>query len=160
MMMSFVTRFNERMGGRVDALPLLEMMKHRTAGMIAMFVLMPILWAILIFITAGVFHLFLLLVRGAPRGFDATLTLVGYAHGLLLIDVLPFCGGFIAMVWFCFVAVQGLMEVQRVGLGKAAFAVFMPLVFLCACGCAAGFVAGMAASFGGHASGPPPSIGL
>lgn len=160
MMLSFMTRFNERMGGRVDALPFMEMLQHRRLGLVAAFVATPVLWAILIFLTAGVFHLFLLVVRGAPRGFGATLTLVGYAHGIFLIDALPFCGGLIAMVWFCYVAVQGLMEVQRVGLGKAAFAVFMPVVLLCVCGCVAGLAAGMAASLaGGHPS-PPPSIGL
>jgi hypothetical protein len=104
----------------------------------------------------------LLLVRGAPRGFDATLTVVGYATGIFLLRALPVCGGLIAMVWFAVAAIQGLAEAQRAGGGKAAFAVLMPVLlsFLCFCG-ALGMIGltGLDALRGGEA-GAPPSTGL
>ena len=41
---------------------------------------------------AAVFHLFLLLMKATPRGFDATLTVVGYASGAYLVGAAPVPG--------------------------------------------------------------------
>ena len=49
----------------------------------------------------------------------------------------------------------GLAEAQRCGPGKAAAAVFTPLVLFCLCLCAVGVAVavGMAGAMGGHAAG-------
>jgi hypothetical protein len=97
----------------------------------------PLVALVGIYLNAAVVHLFLLLFRGAPRRFDATLTVVGYATGLQLLLVLPGCGGLVASVWYLVVMIIGLGEAQRCGAGKAAAAVFAPVVLVCACCCAA-----------------------
>jgi hypothetical protein len=95
----------------------------------------PLLSLISIYIVAGVTHLLLMLFKGAGRGFDATLTVVAYASGLFLVMAVPQCGGLIAAVWYLAVLIIGLGEAQRCGPGKAALAVFAPVILLCLCCC-------------------------
>jgi hypothetical protein len=99
-------------------------------------VLTPVFGFIGIFVFAAVFHAILLLLRATPRGFDATLTTVGYAAGLSLLLAVPACGGLIWMVWSLVVVIVGLGEAQRCGPGKAAAAVFAPVLLVCLCSCA------------------------
>lgn len=117
-------------------------MRFLTQGMtgtmaIAQIVLAPLFALIGIYLHAAIVHLVLLLLRGAPRGFDATLTVVGYATGLELLLALPGCGGVVALVWYLVVLVIGLGEAQRCGAGKAAAAVLAPVLLACVCCCGA-----------------------
>ncbi len=105
----------------------------------------PLVSFISIYLVAGLIHLVLMLVKGAGRGFGATLTVVGYATGLYLVMAIPQCGGLIAMVWYLAVVIIGLGEAQRCGPGKAALAVFAPLILLCACCCGLGAIGGAGA---------------
>jgi hypothetical protein len=108
------------------------------AGFAGRVIAAPFYGLISVFLTAGIVHLFLLLLRGAPRGFDATLTVVGYASGVQLIAAapLPLIAPLVAFVWFLVVVVVGLSEAQRCGAGKAAAATLLPGVLGCACCCA------------------------
>jgi hypothetical protein len=105
-------------------------------------VVAPLLSLLSIYIVAGVIHLLLMLFKGAGRGFDATLTVVAYASGLYLVMAVPQCGGLIAAVWYLAVLIIGLGEAQRCGPGKAALAVFAPVIFLCLCCCGLGALGG------------------
>jgi hypothetical protein len=98
----------------------------------------PLVGLVAIYLGAGILHLALLLLRGAPRGFDATLTTVGYAYGLNLIQGLPVCGGLIALVWLLVAVIVGLAEAQRSPTWKSALAVAAPAVLSCLCVCAGG----------------------
>ena len=98
-------------------------------------VLAPVLTFISIYVVSAIVHLRLMLFRGAKRPFDATLTAVAYANGLNLLMVVPGCGGLIALVWALVVLVIGLGEIQRCGSGKAALAVFAPVILVCVCCC-------------------------
>lgn len=97
----------------------------------------PLLALLFTYVWAGVLHLLLMLLRGANRGFDATLTVVAYANGLNLLLAIPGCGGLLALVWGLVVLVIGLGEIQRCGPGKAAIAVFAPAILACVCCCGA-----------------------
>jgi hypothetical protein len=112
---------------------------HGVSGTVtvAQIVLAPLFALIGIYLNAAVVHLFLLLFRAAPRGFDATLTVVGYATGLQLLLALPGCGSLVAAIWYLVVLIIGLGEAQRCGPGKSAAAVFAPVVLACLCCCAA-----------------------
>jgi len=161
--MGFMAQVTRRMGGRVETLPLLQMMQGVTIGsFIAQVIATPLIGVIAVYLTAAVFHLLLLLVRGAPRGFDASLTVVGYAYGIFLLEALPVCGGLVAVVWFVVAAIQGLAEAQRSGTGKAALAVLGPILLVCLCACAAGAILGIAgvSGLGGGMGGTPPSTGI
>jgi hypothetical protein len=100
-------------------------------------VLSPLLTFISIYVGAALIHLLLRLFRGAGRGFDATLTAVAYAQGLMLLLAVPGCGGLLAGVWSLVSLVIGLGAIQRCGTGKAAAAVFAPVALVCVCCCGA-----------------------
>lgn len=95
----------------------------------------PLVVLLVIYISAGLLHLLLLLFRGAKRGFDATLTAVAYANGLGLLLAVPGCGFPLALTWGVVVLVIGLGEIQRCGAGKAAAAVLSPVLLACVCCC-------------------------
>jgi hypothetical protein len=106
---------------------------------VAQIVLAPLLAVIAIYLNSAVLHLLLMLFKAAKRGFDATLTVVAYATGLQLLLALPGCGSLVAAVWFLVVLIIGLGEAHRCGPGRAAAAVFTPVVLACACcACAVG----------------------
>ena len=96
-------------------------------------VLAPLVTFILIYVAAAIVHLLLMLFRGAPRGFDATLTAVAHASGLLLLLAVPGCGSLLALVWGLVSLVVGLGAIQRCGAGKAAAAVLAPFALVCVC---------------------------
>jgi hypothetical protein len=163
--MGFFAQVTRRLDGRVDTAPLFQMIQGFTLpSLIGQLVATPLLALLGIYLAAGVFHLLLLVARGAPRRFDATLTVVAYASGIFILRALPVCGGLIALVWFTAAAVHGLAEAQRCGTGKAAFAVLGPLVLLCLFACLAGLVAGVAGMAGLHGLGgsapTPPGTGI
>jgi hypothetical protein len=152
--------WSRRMGDRIDTGPLVQMIQGFTgAQLLAQAVATPLLSVLGIYLAAGVFHLLLLMVRGAPRGFEATLTVAAYASGLLMLRAVPLCGGLVAAVWFIVAAIQGLAEAQRAGSGKAAFAVLGPLVLACLCACLAGIAMGIAGFSGIGLPQPTPPQG-
>ncbi len=104
-------------------------------GILAQAVLAPLLALIGIYVGAAILHLLLMLLRGASRGFDATLTLVAYVSGLGLLLAIPGCGGLIYAVWAVVSIIIGLAAVQRCGTGKAAAVVLGPAVALCVLCC-------------------------
>jgi hypothetical protein len=106
-------------------------------SILAQVVLAPLITLILVFLAAAVVHLLLMLFRGANRGFDATLTTVGYVSGLLLLLAVPGCGGLLAVVWGLVSVIIGLGAIQRCGTGKSAAAVLAPAALLCVCCCGA-----------------------
>lgn len=124
------------------------------AGLVGQMAAAPLAALVSLYLGAGVVHLLLMLFRGAQRGFGATLTAAGYASGLGLLTAVPGCGGLVAMVWSTVVFIMGLGAAQRCGTGKAAAAVLLPVLLLCACGAAVAVFAIVAAvqAAGGGAS--------
>jgi hypothetical protein len=119
-----------------------------TGTLVAQAVFAPLAAVVGIFVSAAIMHGLLLLVRGATRGFDATLTVVGYAMGISLLQLIPECGAMVAPFWIAVVLIIGLAEVHRCGVGKGAAAVLLPVLLLCACLCVAVALAVGAAGIG------------
>jgi hypothetical protein len=105
--------------------------------LLAQVVLSPLLSLIGIYLAAGVIHLALMLFKGAPRGFEATLTVVAYASGLGILNGVPVCGSLVAQIWWVVAVIIGLDAAQRCGLGKSTVAVLAPLLLACVCCCGA-----------------------
>jgi hypothetical protein len=101
-------------------------------GTAFMAILAPFLIIIGLFITSGLLHLFLLLIKGARAGFEATFRVVSYSYSANIFFIAPICGSFIACIWALVITIIGLKEMHEISGGKAALAVFLP-VFLC-CG--------------------------
>jgi hypothetical protein len=91
----------------------------------------PFLIILGLFITSGILHVFLMLVKGARAGFEATFRVVAYGHSAYIFLVIPFCGSLLAAVWVVVLTIIGLREAHETTGGKAAFAVFLPVVVCC-----------------------------
>jgi hypothetical protein len=104
---------------------------------VAQMLLTPVLAVIGIYVVAALLHVALLVLRGAGRGFDATLTAVAYAAGLAVLNAVPGCGFLLFVIWGIVVLIIGLGQIQRCGPGKAFAAVLAPAALACVCLCAA-----------------------
>ena len=69
---------------------------------------MPFLLVFWMFIVSGMLHLFLLMVRAARAGFEATFRVVSYSQTPFLVMIVPFCGMPIALLWALPLIVIGL----------------------------------------------------
>lgn len=93
--------------------------------------LSPFLLIIGLFISSGILHLCLLMVKGTKHGFEATFRVVAYGYSTNVFFVIPFCGGFVWLVWTIVLYITGLREAHETTGGKAAFAVFLPAIVCC-----------------------------
>ncbi len=103
----------------------------RGTGLIIAAVLTPFLVIAALFVWSGILHVALLLVRGARNGFEATFRVSAYSYGSNIFLVIPFCGGFIALLWNVVMVIIGLKESHGTSGGKATFAVLFPLLLCC-----------------------------
>jgi hypothetical protein len=92
------------------------------------------LWVVLlILISVALQHLFLILVGGAKQGIGTTLRALCYASTPNILAVVPVCGAWVGSIWSVVIAVIGLSMLHRITIGRALFAVLLPLVLCCAC---------------------------
>ena len=91
----------------------------------------PFLIIIGLFISSGILHVCLMMVKGARNGFEATFRTVAYGYSANIFLVIPFCGGLLAFVWAIVLYIIGLKEAHETTGGKAAFAVFLPGIVCC-----------------------------
>lgn len=118
------------------------------AGLVLQVVFAPIFVTLGLFVVAAIVHLFLLLLGGARRGFEATVRVMCYSEAAAVINVIPVCGGVISGVYYLVLAIIGLAAAHGIGKGTAAAAVLLPLVLVCCCCVGAGLIAaGSLASF-------------
>ena len=94
----------------------------------------PFLIIIGLFVTAGILHLCLMLVKGARTGFETTFRVVSYGYSAYVFLIVPFCGNLLAGVWAIVLYIIGLREAHETTGGKAAFAVFLPVIVCCGLG--------------------------
>lgn len=113
--------------------------------------LSPFFVIIGLFVSAGILHLCLLMVKGANSGFEASFRVASYSQSANVFLIIPFCGGLLAIVWSIVLFIIGVREAHRTTSGKAAFAVFFPAIVCC------GLMAFAVALFLGAAAG---SLGL
>ncbi|RLA81715.1 MAG: hypothetical protein DRG36_01285, partial [Deltaproteobacteria bacterium] len=98
--------------------------------MIGYSLLVPLFVAIWIFILGGVLHLCLILVGGNRKGFNATFRVVAYTQTTQLFKIIPIIGWLIASIYAFVLYLIGLGEVHGITTGRAALAVFIPLIVL------------------------------
>ncbi len=91
----------------------------------------PIMIVLSLFIMAGLYHLFLMMVSGAKRGFETTFNVTCYAMSAKLFLVIPFCGGTVAWIYSLVISIIGLSGAHETDGWKGAFAVLMPFVLCC-----------------------------
>ncbi len=99
--------------------------------LLALAILSPLFVIIGLFIGSGILHLCLMLIGGNKKGFEATFRVVSYSYGAQIFSAIPFCGGLIAAIWMIVIEIIGLKEAHGISGGKAALAIFLPLIFCC-----------------------------
>ncbi len=116
--------FNQFMGGSQIGM---------LVGSIFGFFIAPIAIAIGLFIYTAVYHLFLMIVKGANKGFETTFNVVAYGSATNIFKIVPFAGGMITLIYSIVVYIIGLSEAHKTEGWKGAFAVLAPIVFCCCC---------------------------
>jgi len=95
-------------------------------------VFVPLFVLVSMFMYSGVLHLFLLLVRGGPRGFEATFRVVAYSQATQVWALIPFLGGWVAGIWQLVVQIIGLREIHETSYGRVIVAFLIPVAILLA----------------------------
>jgi ribosomal protein L37AE/L43A len=93
--------------------------------------LAPIVAVIGIGISTGVYHLCLYLLGGASEDIEASWRVMCYATATSVWNVIPLVGSIVAAIWQIVAIIIGLREVHETTTGKAALAVFLPLIVCC-----------------------------
>jgi hypothetical protein len=86
-------------------------------------------------IFGGVYHLMLMLMKGATKPYTNTVRVSGYSNAATLWLVIPGIGGLVAIGFHLVLTVIGLDETHKCGTGKAVAAVLIPMVLFCGCCC-------------------------
>ena len=121
-----------RMGGNSDVERLAGYMQGGV-GLVMNLILGPVFIVIGLFLSAGIFHLVLLAIGGAARGFEATFRVAAYSQAASIFNIVPGCGGLVGLVYVLVLLVIGLSEAHGISRGKAAAAVLVPFVLICCC---------------------------
>jgi hypothetical protein len=138
-----------RMGGGSDVERIASYMQGGV-GLVMNLILGPVFIVVVVFVSAGIFHLVLLALGGAARGFEATFRVAAYSQAASIFNIVPGCGGLVHIVYTLVLLVIGLSEAHGISRGKSAAAVLVPFVLICCC--CAGLIAiaafGMAGALG------------
>lgn len=126
-------------------------------GNVCVLFLAPILMPLLAFVSAGILHVFLMLLGGAKNGFEATYRVVAYAQGATsLLGLVPCLGPIVSMVWTVVAEIIGMAKAHETDMGRAAGAVLLPTILCCVLAGIIGFLifgAIIAAAAGAGAAG-------
>jgi hypothetical protein len=104
-----------------------------TTGMLIVFmVLSPVLVVLGTFITAGLTHLCLMLLKAANHPFEVTMRVSCYAWGAAyLLNIVPICGAYAGWIWGLVAMCMGLGRAQDCSTEKGVAAVLLPFGICC-----------------------------
>jgi hypothetical protein len=101
-------------------------------GTVFMFLLIPVFIVVCTFIGAAITHVCLMIVGGAKQPFETTLRVLSYASGSAnVLQVIPFCGGFLAGLAGLVLNCIGLARAHETDTWRAVVAVLLPLCVCC-----------------------------
>ncbi|MGZ5003197.1 MAG: YIP1 family protein, partial [Chthoniobacterales bacterium] len=84
------------------------------------------------FIGAAITHVCLMIVGGAKQSFETTLRVICYGGGSAnVLNIIPFCGGFIAAIASLIVNTIGLARAHETDTWRALVAILLPMVVCC-----------------------------
>ncbi len=93
-------------------------------------VIIPVLWVAWIFVSSGITHLLLLIVRGGENGYEATLRVVSYSQATQVWSLIPFVGGTIGWIWQLVVQIIGLRHIHRMSYLRVIVAFLIPVAII------------------------------
>ncbi len=92
-----------------------------------MFLCLPLMMLIGLYIMSGVTHVLLIIVGAAKNGFEATFRVVCYSHAAQLIGLVPIVGGWVAGIWQIIIQIIGLKEIHETSYLRVIMAFLIPL---------------------------------
>ncbi len=93
-------------------------------------IIIPVLWVAWIFVSSGITHLLLLIVRGGENGYEATLRVVSYSQATQVWSLIPFVGGTIGWIWQLVVQIIGLRHIHRMSYLRVIVAFLIPVAII------------------------------
>ena len=93
-------------------------------------IIIPVLWVAWIFVSSGITHLLLLIVRGGENGYEATLRVVSYSQATQVWSLIPFVGGTIGWIWQLVVQIIGLRHIHRTSYLRIIVAFLIPVAII------------------------------
>ena len=92
----------------------------------------PILVVFMMFIVSFFVNLFLLIVRGAGGGYEATFRTMAYVQATQLLNVVPLLGGAVSGIWGLVLIIIGLSKAHNTGVGRVIVALIVVPILLVA----------------------------
>ena len=93
-------------------------------------IISPLFVTMIIFLTSGIMHLFLLIVGAGRNGFEATFRVMAYSQAVQIFGLIPFIGGIIGGLWLLIVQVVGLREIHETSYFRVIIAILIPLTLI------------------------------
>ena len=98
-------------------------------GIVCLAPLIPVVFILAVFLYSGLYHVSLMLFRGARFPFETTLRVVAYATGAAsLLAAVPVCGELVSGIAQLIFTINGLSQAHEISGGKATAAVLAPVV--------------------------------
>jgi hypothetical protein len=106
----------------------LEQFPWSTAHLVVITIALPLIVLATLFLGSAMIHLCLMMVGGNRKGFEATFRVIAYSWSTQIFILVPFVGSFIIPIYALVVEIIGLRESHGIGSGRAALAIFLPLI--------------------------------
>jgi len=103
-----------------------------SAGLIflVLAVAVPVCVMLGMFVYSAVLHLFLLITRGGPNGFEATFRVVAYSQAAQMWELAPVVGSWVSRIWQLVIQVIGLRQIHGVSYARIIIAFLLPVAVL------------------------------
>ena len=101
-----------------------------TSYLVGITIALPVIILVTLFLGSFIVHLCLMVVGGNRRGFEATFRVIAYSWSTQIFALIPVLGGIITTIYALIIEIIGLRESHRIGTGRAALAIFLPLIAL------------------------------
>ncbi|UCD71527.1 MAG: YIP1 family protein [Syntrophobacterales bacterium] len=103
-----------------------------TTYFVGIIIALPLIVLASLYIISAIVHLCLTVVGGNRRGFEATFRVIAYSGSTDIFAFIPFIGSLITFIYALVIVIIGLREGHGIGKGRAALAVFLPIIVILA----------------------------
>jgi hypothetical protein len=117
---------------QVFMLQLGQLPEITTTYLVGITIALPLIVLVGLYLGSAIGHLCLMVVGGNRRGFEATFRVIAYSWSTQIFGLIPFVGSLIIPIYDLIIVIIGLRESHSIGTGRAALAVFLPIIVILA----------------------------